>query len=138
MNLVLRDPFFGDLDALFPGFFRGPRRTAGPTPELPRLTSYTDEAGYVLEAEVPGLAPADVDVTVDDGVITLKASASGEESDDDGRITRRFASGFERSFRVPADVMPRRSKRACPTACSPSACPRWRLPPRVRSPSADG
>ncbi|MCP4871920.1 MAG: Hsp20/alpha crystallin family protein [Proteobacteria bacterium] len=104
MNLVLRDPFFGDLDALFPGFFRGPRRTAGPTPELPRLTSYTDEAGYVLEAEVPGLAPADVDVTVDDGVITLKASASGEESDDDGRITRRFASGFERSFRVPADV----------------------------------
>lgn len=104
MSLVLRDPFFGDLDALLGGFFGGPRGTESSGPQLPRITSRSDETGYVLEAEVPGLGPGDVDVTIDDGVVTLRACAAGEETSDDGRTQRRFATGFVRSFRIPPDV----------------------------------
>ncbi len=105
MNLVLRDPFFGDFDALFPSFFGGGRRTsAAPSTQLPRVTTRSDEDAYVLEAEVPGLKPEDVHVTVDDGVVTLAAKAVQVDEDDDGRVTRRFASGFERRFTLPGDV----------------------------------
>jgi HSP20 family protein len=101
MNLVLRDPFFREFNAFSSASVAAPRASVGSA--LPRITSYANDDGYVLEAEVPGLASEDVNVTVDDGVVTLIA-APVEDSSEDGGSARRFASGFKRSFRLPSDV----------------------------------
>ncbi|MFR9799081.1 Hsp20/alpha crystallin family protein [Streptomyces sp. MS06] len=60
----------------------------------------TDEA-YVLRAELPGIDPAkDVEITVTDGVLTLRAERT-EETEDKHRTEFRYGT-FTRSVRLPS------------------------------------
>ncbi|MES1950251.1 heat shock protein, Hsp20 family [Salinisphaera sp. S4-8] len=62
----------------------------------------TDNA-YHIEAEVPGVNPEDIEVTLDKGVLTLKGERSEEKTDDNGQARyreRRFGS-FVRRFSLP-------------------------------------
>lgn len=69
------------------------------------------EAGYQVSASVPGLRSEDIDVTISDGVLTIKAETRTdweEESSEDHPYRfhlreRRFGS-FARSLRLPNDV----------------------------------
>ena len=57
---------------------------------------------YVIEAELPGFSPDDVDVQVKDGVLTI-ASAAGTEDGKDDRPdgSRRRVRPFSRRFSLP-------------------------------------
>jgi len=62
--------------------------------------------GYVLTADVPGLAPEQIDINVEDGVLTFKGERKAERKEEkDGyrRYERAFGS-FQRSFVLPKGV----------------------------------
>jgi HSP20 family protein len=61
-------------------------------------------------AEVPGLEPKDVEVSVENGLLTLKGSRSFERATEGQtyhRVERAYGS-FERSFTLPTNVDPDR------------------------------
>ncbi len=61
---------------------------------------------YVIKAELPAVKKEDVDVTVHDGIITIKGERRFEKSDEDEKQHRveSFYGSFSRSFSLPADV----------------------------------
>ncbi len=65
-----------------------------------RLEDEIEDGHYVVRAELPGLDPAkDVDITVDDGVLTIKAERS-EKKESKGRSEFAYGS-FVRSVTLP-------------------------------------
>jgi len=61
---------------------------------------------YVIKAELPAVKKEDVDVTVHDGIITIKGERrmeNTEENETQHRIES-FYGSFARSFSLPADV----------------------------------
>lgn len=73
---------------------------------LPAVDIAETEAGYTIYADVPGANKDNVDVTFENGVVTLKASAaSASEQNRDGIIHREFRrASYERAFRIGDDV----------------------------------
>ena len=61
---------------------------------------------YVLRAEIPGINPDDVDVTLTGDTLTLRGEKAVEEKLEDQSwcMSERRAGGFERSFTLPAAV----------------------------------
>ena len=99
---------FGDFDNMMAGFFRpvgdmAPATNGGWTPAAD--IRETKEA-YLVEAELPGLTKEDVNVTFENGVLTLSGERKLEsetEEDNYRRIERRYGS-FTRSFSLPREV----------------------------------
>jgi len=67
--------------------------------------SETDTA-YVIKAELPEVRKEDVEVTVNDGIITIRGERRYEKTDDSEQQHRveSFYGQFSRSFSLPADV----------------------------------
>ncbi len=67
--------------------------------------SETDDQ-YQITAELPGIADKDLDVTLSDGVLTIKGEKKEEteEKKKDFHLTERRYGSFSRSFRLPAEV----------------------------------
>jgi len=61
---------------------------------------------YLIKAELPEVNKEDVDVAVNDGVITIKGERHFEKSSEDEKQHRieSFYGSFSRSFSLPADV----------------------------------
>ena len=75
---------------------------------VPALELTASEREYRLTAELPGLKEEDVDVSVADGVLTLKGEKREEqEQKNEGYLLseRRYGS-FERRVSLPSDVDP--------------------------------
>ncbi len=67
-----------------------------------------------ITAELPGLEPKDVEVSVENGVLTLKGSRQFEKASEGEtyhRVERAYGS-FERSFSLPTNVDPEKVKAA--------------------------
>lgn len=65
-----------------------------------RVEDYEDDGRYVIRAELPGIEPdKDVEITVADGVLTVRAERR-EETKEAKRSEFRYGS-FTRSFRLP-------------------------------------
>jgi HSP20 family protein len=75
------------------------------TQSLPLDIRQTGEA-FVIEASVPGFNPDEVDITIDENVLTIKAHREQEKSDEKGGYVRRErrASSFFRQLGLPAEV----------------------------------
>jgi HSP20 family molecular chaperone IbpA len=68
--------------------------------QLMRVEDYVSEGQYVVRAELPGIDPEkDVEITVEDGVLTVKAERR-EEKKESGRSEFRYGS-FTRSVTLP-------------------------------------
>ncbi|MFP4384877.1 MAG: Hsp20/alpha crystallin family protein [Spirochaetia bacterium] len=61
---------------------------------------------YILDAELPGLNEKDIDVNIENNVLTISAQRddSREENNDDYILKERKKSSFKRSFVLPKDV----------------------------------
>lgn len=73
---------------------------------VPAVDIAETKTGYELVADVPGLSPDSIDVTVEDGVLKLRGERKdGREEQRDGyrRVERSFGR-FERSFILPKGV----------------------------------
>jgi HSP20 family protein len=95
-------PMFAELmDWLEGGFPALPATRPFTGGHVMRVEDYVSENQYVVRAELPGIDPEkDVDITVDDGVLTIKAERR-EEKKEGGRSEFRYGS-YTRSVSLPA------------------------------------
>jgi HSP20 family protein len=107
------DPFFAmrrEMDRLFDTFSRGLSMPMSGMPEgylSPRVNIAENATGLELTAELPGIEEKDIDVSLAEGVLTLKAEHRVEKEEKDeakqyhlversyGTFLRRFALPFE-------------------------------------------
>ena len=77
-----------------------------PTSWTPAMDVSEDGEGLLLEVEVPGLAPEDVEVTTDQGVLTIKGEKSATRSREGVRslVTERTHGRFVRTLQLPQGV----------------------------------
>ena len=57
-----------------------------------------------VEAELPGMDEKDLDVLLDNGVLTLRGEKKSETQDKDRRISERYYGRFERQIPLPVEV----------------------------------
>jgi HSP20 family protein len=63
--------------------------------------------GYVVEADMPGFNKEDLNITLQEGVLTIEAERKEEEEKKEGEnfiMRERYAGRFMRSFRLPTPV----------------------------------
>ena len=107
----LNGPVFGlrrEIDRLFEDTFGGDARRAG---WAPAVDIREDDKEIVLEVELPGIKPSEVDVTAENGVLTIrgeKQSTSKEGSQGRYHVIERSFGSFTRSFQLPSGVDERR------------------------------
>ena len=95
-----------DINRLFDAFmtpFEGTeiRRTLSP-----KLDVAETKDKYEIKAELPGIDEKDIDISMDDGVLTISGEKKTEaESDDKGYYLKECSYGsFSRSIRLPENV----------------------------------
>jgi HSP20 family molecular chaperone IbpA len=95
-----RPPFADLMDWLEGEFPALPTMRPFSAARLVRVEDYLSEGQYVVRAELPGIDPEkDIEITVDDGVLTVKAERR-EEKKEGGRSEFRYGS-FARSVTLP-------------------------------------
>lgn len=72
----------------------------------PASDASTDGDAYRITVELPGVEEKDIDVTVQEGMITVKGekSSSREDKGDTWFFSERQYGAFSRTFRVPNDA----------------------------------
>ena len=70
---------------------------------VPPIDAFRTDEGLVVRMELPGMKPEDVDIAVQDGVLTVSGERFGEvDVKEDAWLRReRFVGQFERSFTLP-------------------------------------
>lgn len=107
-DIVRWDPFRditsmrGELDRLLR---RGGEGVAG-VPWSPVSDVYETEDAIVITAELPGVKDEDIDISVQDGILTIRGERRLHDEVTEDRYHRleRSYGGFERRFRVPPGV----------------------------------
>jgi HSP20 family protein len=111
-NLSRWDPFQDMLslreamNQLMEDSFVRPAAVRGGQGYVPALDLSETDDGYLVEAAVPGLKPEDLEITVENNVLTLKGESRQETEDKKRnyhRIERRFGS-FQRTISLPTTV----------------------------------
>jgi HSP20 family protein len=70
-----------------------------------------DELRFAIE--VPGLRPEDIELTVDNGVLTVAGEKKHEQTEHNYRLAERRYGRFSRSFRLPPTVDTSRVQARC-------------------------
>jgi HSP20 family protein len=95
-----------------------------PPPELPLLNLWTNPDGAIVAAEVPGVSPDDMEISIRRDTITLRGTRKGEPTEDavllrQERVTGPFARDIVLPFRVDADKASARFERGVVTLTVP-------------------
>ena len=79
--------------------------SVAPTAYLPLDIRQTDRE-FVVEASIPGFSPDEVEITADQGVLTLRGERKVDDSQPEGTYLRRERArySFVRQLTLPADV----------------------------------
>lgn len=99
--------FRREMDRLFDDAFRGfgmPMAGFGRAGGWPSVEVSERENEVRVTAEVPGLTEKDIDLTLDDGVLTLRGERRSESEDKDRGYSERFYGRFERRIVLPHGV----------------------------------
>ena len=91
-----------DFDRIFDGFLNEPATSW----KSPSVDIVEDEDRYLLEAELTGLSEKDVDVKVEDNLLTIssKVEEAKEKAERSYLLRERKNYQFSRSFVLPKDV----------------------------------
>jgi HSP20 family protein len=110
MRVIRWEPF-GDVDTLFSHLVPSLRRLALESSGkkldwTPSADISETEKEYVIRAELPAVNKEDVQVTLDDGMITIKGERKQHKDDKNEKFHRveSFYGSFERSFSLPDNV----------------------------------
>lgn len=111
MPAVVRFDPFRDLTSLRDEMNRLFNRTVGEgvssgSAWTPAVDIFDTEEAIVLRAELPGLSTEDIEIEIDDNVLTLKGERRFQEAVDEGRFYRleRAYGHFQRSVTLPQGV----------------------------------
>ena len=99
------------MDRVFEDFF-APARDNGPAPFAPPVDITETPEGLVLRADLPGLRPSDLQVQVENGILTLRGERKDEQEQKGATYhtyERRYGS-FVRSFELPVHIDPAQVK----------------------------
>ncbi|GAA5524912.1 18 kDa heat shock protein [Microbulbifer aestuariivivens] len=108
MSLIPRGSLL-DLDSMFEQML-SPSRLSGEAKEgffSPKIDVHETKDSYEISAELPGVSKDDINVTLEDGVLTLEAEVHREQKEKkEGRVIRqeRRYGKYMRSFNLGADV----------------------------------
>jgi HSP20 family protein len=111
MNVVRWDPF-RDLVTLSDRLNRALSDTAGPSSATsygawsPAVDIFERADGLVIRAEIPGVSKDDIDVRIENNVLTLHGERRREDGFDEAAAHRleRIYGSFTRSFSLPTSV----------------------------------
>jgi len=123
-SFIVRDPRLGRSNLLFDpesafdvlqrALFAPSTRNAASTAEpsalesrsafAPLLEAVEEETVYRVRAELPGVEEKDIEVLVEDGVLTLKATRHAEEGDGATQWRSVTHGTFERRIQMPSEV----------------------------------
>jgi HSP20 family protein len=69
----------------------------------PRVDIREDEQRFVILADIPGVDPAQIEVSMDKGILTIKGERDAVAAEKDGKFTRveRARGAFHRRFALP-------------------------------------
>ncbi|HYG48851.1 MAG TPA: Hsp20/alpha crystallin family protein [Allosphingosinicella sp.] len=110
-----RSPFLSlrrDIDRLFEDFFQAPMPGLGRGSAMPWPTvevSRTDSEVRIT-AEVPGMSEKDVELLLEDGILTLRGEKKSESEDRERGYSERFYGRFERRIALPSGVDEEKAK----------------------------
>ena len=97
-----------DMDRLWDSFFEGGLTKRGEERGgwLPSLDVSETKNELVVKAEVPGMDAKDIDISLSDGVLTIKGEKKQEkeEKEADYHLVERSYGSFVRSVRLPKEV----------------------------------
>lgn len=100
--------FRREMDRLFDDFFRTPTFGrlsdfgGGATTSWPSIDVKDRNDELVVTAEVPGMTDKDIDLFVDNGVLTIRGEKKSDQ--DESGYSERFYGRFERQIPLPANV----------------------------------
>ena len=92
-----------DIDALFDGFF-GNGEVAPVADWTPRVDTCVKDDKIIVRADVPGVDPKEVDISLEGNVLTIRGERKAEEHTADYREVH--YGRFERRVRVPNGTEP--------------------------------
>lgn len=69
----------------------------------PRVDVREEDKRFVILADIPGVDPADIEIQMDKGILSIKGERKNETSAEDGKLTRveRSYGAFYRRFALP-------------------------------------
>lgn len=72
----------------------------------PAVDVHEEAERFVVRADLPGVKPADIEITADKGVLTLRGTRNFEQKSAEGKYSRveRVSGKFTRSFTLPENV----------------------------------
>ena len=72
----------------------------------PAVDIHEEAQRFVVRADLPGVKPADIEITADKGVLTLRGERQIEQREVDGHYSRveRVSGKFVRTFTLPENV----------------------------------
>jgi len=72
----------------------------------PAVDIHEEPGQFVVRADLPGVKPADIEITAEKGVLALRGARNFEQKNDDGHYSRveRVSGKFVRSFTLPENV----------------------------------
>ena len=72
----------------------------------PAVDIHEENQRFVVRADLPGVKPADIEITADKGVLTLRGTRVIEQQNADGNYARveRVSGKFVRTFKLPENV----------------------------------
>jgi HSP20 family protein len=112
-NLIRRTnrPFTGVIENFFDDPFFGPmvRSQRGPATSeswIPSVDLAQTDDEYIVTADLPGMSKKDIDLTVENNILTLSGERSFERKEDGPRFDRieRAYGKFSRTFHLPTNV----------------------------------
>lgn len=74
---------------------------------MPAIDVVENDKNYLITAELPGMDEADIDLSVSDDMLTIKAEKKEErdETKDNVRVSERRYGAYQRSFSLPPNVL---------------------------------
>ncbi len=111
MNLINWSPF-QDMDGFFDRYYNLMNRTPGAAGESgamswrPTVDISETKNAYLIKAELPDVEKDDVDVSIENGMLTISGERRFESEEEDEtrhRIERMYGT-FSRSFTLPSDA----------------------------------
>lgn len=101
----LFDDFFKDIA---PGFYVRPLHGDGlPQPSQIKVDVKETDAGYTVQAELPGVPKEDIHVSVDGNIVSLRAEVRQLDQKTEGeKVLRseRYYGAVARSFQLPVEI----------------------------------
>lgn len=97
---------FGHLDREVERMLAG-GKSARPAEEAwqPRVDIIEDEKGYLLVADLPGIDPAEIEISMERGVLSIKGKRAYQAAEE-ARFNHRerLLGEFQRQFRIPESI----------------------------------